>query len=487
MFDFLFKNEAQKSVATPLSFYNTLSKTKEAFAPSNPRGVSLYTCGPTVYGEQHIGNMRPPVVSSVIRNVLAYNGYTVKQVINITDVGHLTDDGDHGDDKIEKAAQSQHISAKVITEKYTDAFLRDIKALNVPIESIEFPKATGHINEQIAAIQTLEEKGYTYTTTDGIYFDTSKFPTYGALGGIDIEGLKEGARVHKNTEKKNPTDFALWKFTKDNEKRQQDWETPWGKGFPGWHIECSAMSMKYLGKTIDIHTGGIEHIPVHHNNEIAQSESLTGKRFVRFWLHHAHVMIEGKKISKSLGNTIYVRQIGERGFSPIAYRYLLLTVHYRTQFNFTWEALESAQTALFRVHKLFAEELGTTNGAIHAGYQKQFHAAINDDLNTPQAIAVMWEMLKDDNVSKADKRATLLDFDRVLNIGIRKRNDELNALIDTEVKTKDLPGFVQKLVEERESARKSKDWAKADELRDAIKKAGFTVIDTDSGPEISKI
>lgn len=489
MFGKLFKKTSSDKAARenpPLYLHNTLRKEKELFVPSNDRFVSMYTCGPTVYSEQHIGNMRPPIISSILRNVLEYNGYKVKQVINITDVGHLTDDGDDGEDKMEAGAKKEGKTSRELASQYTDQFLHDLRALNVPVEKIEFPKATGYIGEQIAFIQTLEEKGYAYTTSDGVYFDTARFPNYGALGGIDLEGLKEGARVETNTEKRNPTDFALWKFTPEGTKRDQEWESPWGTGFPGWHIECSAMSRKLLGRTIDIHMGGIEHIPVHHNNEIAQSESANGSKFVRFWLHFAHIMLEGRKISKSLGNTIYIRNLKSRGISPVAYRYWILTGHYRSPMNATWEALEASQTALFRLHKIFSEELGATNGQVLSEYQKRFHTAINIDLDTPTAIAVMWEMLKDEKASKADKRATLLDFDQVLGLSIAKRNDALETMLDTKVDTTTLPEDIQKLLEERKTARESKDWTKSDEIRDQLKDKGYMVTDTEEGQRITK-
>jgi len=490
MFKNFFTRNKHKEAARenpPLYLHNTLHKEKELFVPSNKRFVSMYTCGPTVYAEQHIGNMRPPIISSVLRNILEYNGYKVKQVINITDVGHLTDDGNDGEDKIEAGAKKEGKTSKEIASTYTDQFINDLRSLNVPVDKIEFPKATNYIGEQIAFIQTLEEKGFAYTTSDGVYFDTARFPNYGALGGIDLESLAEGARVEKNSEKRNPTDFALWKFSPQDTKREQEWESPWGNGFPGWHIECSAMSRKLLGRTIDIHMGGIEHIPVHHNNEIAQSETANGSKFVRFWLHFAHIMLEGRKISKSLGNTIYVRSLKDRGISPVAYRYWVLTGHYRSPMNATWEALEGAQTALFRLHKIFSEELGTTNGSILSVYQKRFHTAINIDIDTPTAIAVMWEMLKDNKASKADKRATLLDFDQVLGLSLSKRNQALETMLDTKVNPTSLPDDIKTLLEERKIAREQKDWAKSDELRDTLKSKGFEVTDTPEGQKISRI
>ena len=327
---------------------NTLSGEKEEFVPIVPGLVTMYNCGPTVYNKVHIGNLRAYVFADTLRRVFEYNDYDVKQVINITDVGHLTDDedlSDRGEDKIEKSARAQGKSAQEIARAITKAFFNDLKSLNVEMDDITFPRATEYIKEQIAFIKTLEQKGYTYRTSDGIYFDTSLFKDYGKLGNIDIKGLQEGARIGKNSERKNITDFALWKFSKKDEKRQQEWDSPWGVGFPGWHIECSAMSRALLGAHFDVHTGGIDHIPIHHNNEIAQSVCATNKKFVNYWLHSAHLMLNGEKISKSLGNVLFLEDLHAKGFTSSMYRYWLLTAHYSTQVNFTWEALDAARTA----------------------------------------------------------------------------------------------------------------------------------------------
>jgi len=473
----------------PLYFFNTLTNKKEEFKPLRDSEVRMYNCGPTVYDVQHIGNMRPYVFADVLRRTLEYNGHKVKQVINITDVGHLTSDADEGEDKMEKAAAKEGKKAKDIAKEVMKTFLKDIEKLNISVQQILFPKATEHIEEQIVFIKTLEEKGYTYRTTDGVYFNTSLFKNYGKLGNIDLAGLKEGARVEENPEKKNPTDFALWKFSPPKGKRQQEWDSPWGIGFPGWHIECSAMSIKYLGKQFDIHTGGIDHIPIHHNNEIAQSEAVTGKQFVRYWLHNAFITVEGQKIAKSLGNTIYLRNIEDRGISALSYRYWLLTGHYKTPMNFTWETLAGAHTALFKLHRIFVEELGPDNGKIDTTYQQKFHHIINNDLDTPKAVALMWNLVKDDEVSQKNKRATLLDFDRVLGLGLSDTNKRiLNLLAGKEkrLSLSDVPQKVQTLVAEREEARNADDWRKADELREKIKTLGYTIEDTDGISELRK-
>ncbi len=461
---------------------NTLTGAKDEFAPLASGKVKMYNCGPTVYSEAHIGNLRSYIFADVVRRMLEYNDYKVKQVINITDVGHLVSDADEGEDKMEKAASERGESASDIAEHFTALFMEDLSRLNIETEDTEFPRATRYIDEQIALIKTLEERGYTYQTADGIYFDTTRFPAYGALGGINLEGLQEGARVAKKAGKKNLTDFALWKFSPKGKKRAQEWESPWGVGFPGWHIECSAMSRALLGKELDIHTGGVDHIPVHHNNEIAQSECASGKKFARYWMHNEHLLIDGKKISKSLGNTIALRQIVDRGYSPLALRYLFLSAHYSTQLNFTWESLDAAATALKRLKKAFLEQSRLAEIATSASrdgisvYRDRFHKAINDDLDTPKALAIVWEMLKDERVSAAAKKEALADFDRVLGL-------QLAAVLAEEKKmhVRDIPEDVQKLLDARETARQNQNWAQSDELRDEIAQRGYTVTDTASG------
>lgn len=476
-----------------IKLQNTLTGKKEEFVSRKESVVTMYNCGPTVYNYATIGNLRAYVFADTLKRMFAYNNYEIKQVINITDVGHLTSDADEGEDKIESGAKREGLKVKNIIKRYTDAFMDDMQKLNIDISKINFPKATEHIPEQIAFIQTLDEKGYTYKTSDGIYFDTSLRPDYGKLGKIDTKGLKEGARVEKNKEKKNPTDFALWKFSPPaggaEEKREQEWDSPWGIGFPGWHIECSAMSMKHLGKQIDVHTGGVDHIPVHHNNEIAQTESVTGKQFVNYWMHNEFITIDGQKISKSIGNTIYLRNIIDRGFSPLSLRYWFLTAHYRTQSNFTWEALEGAQTALFKLHKHFVEDYGVKNGKINEEYKNKFHEFINDDLDTPKAIALMWDLIKDENVLKEDKRATLLEFDKVLGLDLSHSDKKLVGLLSgkgEKLEIGKLSKTIKKLVDDREEARERKDFEKADKIRDELKEKGYEVEDTDEGPEVTK-
>lgn len=488
----LFKWGERTTTPVPLYLTNTLSNEKEVFAPLRAsRQVQMYNCGPTVYDQQHIGNFRSFVFADILKRTLLYNNYPVRQVINITDVGHLTSDADEGEDKLEKKAREEKVKAKDIAKKVTAQFLADLEKLNIKTEHITFTKATEYIGEQIALVTTLEEKGYTYKIDDGIYFDTSQFPAYGKLGNIRVDKLKEGARVEANPQKRNPTDFALWKFSPKDGERQQEWDSPWGKGFPGWHLECTAMVFAELGKQIDIHTGGIDHIPVHHNNEIAQAEASTGRSpYVKYWLHNAFITIEGQKISKSIGNTIYIQNLIDRGFNPLGYRYLLLTAHYRSPVNFTWGALDGAQAALTRLHRIFIEDLGEHNGTIAPTYQQSFHTAINDDLDTPKAIATLWELIRDENIDIQDKRATLVNFDKVLGIGLLEGSRRLKDMLRSEEKrlsVTEAPTSVQKLLTEREEARKDKRWEDADAFRAKIERLGYSIEDTEKGPELREI
>jgi cysteinyl-tRNA synthetase len=476
---------------TPLFFHNTLSGKNEVFEKMpHAREVRMYNCGPTVYGRQHIGNLSMFVFSDVLRRTLEYNGLNVKQAINITDFGHLSSDQDEGDDKMSVGLKREGLkltleNMKVLGEKYTNLFLEDIRALNVEVDRVLFPRASEYVPAQITMIRTLEEKGYTYTTPRGVYFDTSRFPEYGKLGNINLEGLRAGARVETG-DKRNPTDFILWKSD-----AKLGWDSPWGMGFPGWHIECSAMVRSVLGTQIDIHTGGIEHIPVHHNNEIAQSESATGKKpFSRFWLHRAHLQLEGTKIAKSEGNVVYLSDITERGFHPLALRYLLLGAHYRTSSNFTWEALGASQTAFAKLLALRLSIEGPV-GEVPKRWQARFSERVNDDLDTPGALAVLWEMTKDSSLSPVDLLAGLLEFDKVLGLNLtepdenakEKSSNVIKKMLTYEV----IPARVKELIDERETARKSKDWARADQVRDEIAAEGYGIEDTDTGARVYKL
>lgn len=462
-----------------LTFHNTLSGTKEEFTPLN-HVVRMYNCGPTPYDEQHIGNMVPALLGNLIRRSLEVWGYKVSQVTNITDFGHLSGDNegnaDIGEDRMSRGLKREGWeftmeNMRKLAEKYTEIFLHDIASLGVPTDKIQFPRASDYIKEEIALVKALEEKGYAYVISDGVYYDTSKFQGYGKLGGVSEQGPTE-ARIETNTEKKNPKDFALWKFAEGEKKL--GWDSPWGKGFPGWHIECTAMIFSLLGKQIDIHTGGIEHIPVHHNNEIAQAEAITGKQYVRYWLHNAHITIEGKKISKSLGNTVYLHNIVDKGIDPLALRYWFLTGHYRTPMNFTWEALEGASTALTRLRRTYIE---AKDGKADEVFLQKFYTCIANDLGTAQALALIWE-----NIGSLNK-ATLRACDRILGLGFADTKSAQKLKVFTE---KELPEEVREIVHERQEARTSRDFAKSDHLRARLEELGFHVTDSAEGQKITK-
>lgn len=452
-----------------IKLHNTLSNQKEIFEPMQDGRVTMYHCGPTVYNFPSIGNMRSYVLADTLRRTFEYFDYKVEQVINITDVGHLVGDGDLGEDKIEKSAKALGKTANEIAEFYEKAFHDDLAKLNIKTPGTKFPRASEHIAEQIEIIKLLEEKGFTYKTSDGLYFDTTKFAEYGKLGNINLTGLKEGARIDLG-EKKNPTDFALWKFSKDTEeKRLQEWPSPWGVGFPGWHIECSAMSRKYLGQPFDIHTGGIDHIPVHHNNEIAQSECAFDTPLARFWLHNEFVKVDNEKMSKSLGNVYTLEDLKKRKIHPLAFRYWLLTSHYQTPANFTWEAVEGAQNALESIVIKYSQLTDAKDvvSNLHDNDLEQFESAIEDNLNTPIAIAVL---------QKASHRKTVDQIDRVLGLNIQKLAEEI-----TEV-----PEEILEAKLERDRARENKDWHTSDRLRSEIEREGFVLEDKENTSIIRK-
>ena len=455
-----------------LVLHNTLTDRKEEFKPIDPKEVRLYTGGPTVYNYAHIGNLRSYVFADTLRRTLEYNGYSVKQVMNITDIGHLTSDADDGDDKMVKALKREGLpmtleGLKQVADKYTNAFVADLKALNIGLPS-EMPKASEHIAEDIEIIKILEQKGVAYKISDGIYFDTSKFPAYGTRGGFKLGDLREGARVEVNAEKKNPRDFSLWKFSLQHGSGQAKGEigfpSPWGRGFPGWHIECSAMSRKYLGQPFDIHTGGIDHIPVHHQNEIAQSEAAYDVPLANYWLHNEHLNMGSEKMAKSGEDFITLRTLKEKGIHPLAYRYYLLQTHYRSPLNFSWEALEAAQRAYLRIVLAFSRlaERKQTGGTEEN--------VLDDDLNTPVLLASLGTSLKNQD------RAAILNADRVLGLNIEHQAQLLRKEME------EVPEEIKKLVGAREDARREKDFKKSDELRSQIEKEGFEVMDTDEGP-----
>ena len=461
-----------------LSLYNSLTRKKEEFKPIKTGTVGLYTCGPTVYNYAHIGNLRTYIFEDILKRVLIYNGYAVRHVMNITDVGHLTGDRDMGEDKMEAGAAREGKSAWDIADFYTQAFKDDINHLNILTPDI-WVKATDTIPEQIALIGTLEEKGYTYRTADGIYFDTAKFKDYTKLSHQDLEALKEGARVERNPEKRNPTDFALWKFSPPGIKRQMEWESPWGVGFPGWHLECSAMSMKFLGDQLDIHCGGTDHIDVHHTNEIAQSEAATGKPFFNFWMHGAFLIIQGgKKMAKSEGNFLTLENAFlKKDINPLVYRFASFLTHYRKPMEYSDEGIEAARNGLLHVQNQVRQILTVDADAetsVNAEFKNKFNEAINDDLNMPRAMAVIQETLKS-KIRDAQKYRTILDFDRVLGLQL----DQLDQ-------AQDLPAAVQKLVDARQQARLAKDFAASDQLRAEIEALGYQVQDTKDGMKVVK-
>lgn len=456
-----------------LKLYNTLSKQKEVFKPINDDKVRMYSCGPTVYYYAHIGNLRTYLFMDNLRRVLKYNGYNLLHAMNITDVGHLVSDADEGEDKMAVAAKRENKDPYEIAEFYTNRFMEDLKKLNIGKPEI-ICKATEHIKEMEEYVLQIIKNGYTYETENTIYFDTSKLDKYGLLSNIKVEEQKAGARVDFDKEKKNVTDFALW--IKAPENHIMKWDTFWGKCYPGWHIECSAMGRKYLGNHFDIHTGGIDHIPIHHENEIAQSKGCTGKIPANFWMHSEFLLIDGGKMSKSLNNVYTISDLEAKGFSAMDYRMFNFTSHYRNKLNFTWDSLESAKIALNRLKEGYQKhEEGTkqvSNEKIEE-YKNKFNEAINDDLNMPLAMSVVWEVIKENDKSK--QYAELLrKFDEVLGLKI----DEKNEI--------DLPEEVKELVEERKLARENKDWAKSDELRDRIVQMGYFVKDTKNGMEITK-
>ena len=471
------------SLGKPIYFYNSLTQKKEVFTPLKPGKVTMYSCGPTVYDHMHIGNLRSFLLADLVKRVCLYNGYDVKNVINFTDFGHLSDDGDNGEDKMVRALKRDGkpislTAMREVAEVYMQSFKDDNEAFrNLPAS--QYTPASDYVRDQIRLIKTLYEKGYAYEISDGVYYDISKFPAYGKLGNVHVHQQESGARVEVNTEKRHPADFALWK------KGLLGWDSPWGKGFPGWHIECTAMIFATLGKQIDIHTGGEDLQYTHHNGEIAQAEAVTGKKYASFWLHNAHIKINDVKIAKSLGNGIRLSQLMDEGYSPLVYRYWLLTSHYRTASNFTFEALKASKQALFRLKRFIIESGKQKQGTIDPTYQEKFHLAINDDLDTPKTIALMWELMKDEKVSVADKVATLKEMDSVLDIGLSDERDEMVRELGI-VSQNEIPEEIQTLLDQRHLARTTQNWSESDRLREAINLKGYLVEDTPQGQKISK-
>jgi cysteinyl-tRNA synthetase len=452
-----------------LRLYDTYTRTLRDFEPLQDKEVGLYTCGPTVYDYAHIGNLRTYVFEDVLRRVLAFNGYQVKHVMNITDVGHLVSDADSGEDKMEKGSRRTGKTAWEIAEYYTQAFKDDLKRLNI-CEPTIWCRATDHIREQIDFIRCIESAGFTYKTSDGVYFDTSKLKDYGYMARLDIEGLQAGARIELG-EKQHPTDFALWKFSPAGQQRQMEWDSPWGVGFPGWHIECSAMSARYLGKFFDIHCGGEDHIPVHHTNEIAQTEACYHTRLANFWMHGYFLQLGEEKMAKSSGDFLRLQTLIDKGYDPLAYRFFCMSAHYRAKLSFGWEGMDAAAKSLDRL-RMQAYEWGEP-GSVDETFAEQFTNQVNDDLNMPRAMAVTWELVRSD-LPPATKKATLLVFDQVLGLG----------LADWKPAEQETPDEILALLEQRQQARKEKRWADADALRAQITGAGFEIEDTPQGPRV---
>ena len=456
-----------------LHLYDTYERQLRPFTPINAPFVGIYCCGPTVYNFQHIGNLRTYIFEDILRRALEYSGYDVKHVVNITDVGHLTSDGDTGQDKMEASAQRQGKTAWELATLYTNVFKEDLNLLNV-LEPNVWCRATDHIPEQIDAVRTIEERGYAYSTSDGVYFDTEKLNDYGYLARLDVDGLQAGARVELG-EKRKITDFALWKFSPVDDKRQMEWQSPWGVGFPGWHIECSAMSTKYLGEYFDIHCGGEDHIPVHHTNEIAQAQACYNTRLANFWVHGAFLQLGGEKMSKSSGDFLRLQTLIDRGYDPLAYRFFCLGARYRAKLTFAWESLDAAATALDRL-RTTAHAWGEPT-VEDESFITRFRERVENDLNMPRVLALAWELVGS-NLEEGVKKATLLHFDQVLGLQLDQWQPEAEE---------DVPAEIRSLAKQRQLARAEKDWAKADRLRDKITAAGYEVIDAPEGSHIQPI
>jgi len=461
-----------------LRLHNTLSQRLEVFEPQRPPVVGFYTCGPTVYNYAHLGNLRAYVFADFLKRTLLYNGYEVKHIMNITDVGHLTDDADAGEDKMEVGAEREGKSAWEIADFYIKIFKGDLRALNI-IPPTKYCRATEYIKEQIELAQILEEKGYLYRISDGLYFDTSLVPHYNKLSHLPLEKLKEGARIEKNPEKRHPTDFAVWKFSPLGQKRQMEWDSPWGKGFPGWHLECATMSLKLLAGHLDIHTGGVDHINVHHTNEIAQAEAATGQTFFHYWLHNAFLNIAGgKKMAKSGANFLTLQAaVIDKGWLPLAYRYACLEVHYRKPMEYSQAGLAAADKALRWLYREIAT-LGQVVGQVSSLFKEKFLEAINDDLNSPRALAVLFKVLNSQLLSNKDKLATIKDFDEVLGLDLSGGSQHYLEMLTN------IPPEVQALFNRRQIARENHNFQLADELRRQLASAGYGVEDEPGGSRL---
>lgn len=481
----LFGKEDKRTGAFPsVRLFNSETRTDETFEPLSKREVRIYSCGPTVYDYAHVGNLRAYVFADTLKRTLLYNGYQVNHTINYTDFGHLSSDADSGEDKMMKGLKREGMdvsleSMRLLSDKFIAAFENDIEELNI-IPPTQFARASEYVKEQINLIKTLEEKGYLYKTSDGLYFDISKFPTYGRLGNIDLAALKDGARVEVNEEKRHPADFAVWK------NGELGWDSDWGKGFPGWHIECSAMAFTTLGKQIDIHTGGVDNMPTHHNGEIAQCEAATGKTFSKYWMHSEHIQIDNEKIAKSEGNGIILKDLVEKGYSGADYRYWLLQSHYRTKANFSYDALDAAKQALTRLKRLMFIDWKDERGTLDSDKQLELAGIINNDLDTPKLIAWMQDITKDDSLSVGERKMLVLECDALLGLGLSIDPEEGVAALG-HVSLASLPQNIQELITQREAARVVQNWTESDRLRDALKLAGYEVTDGPEGTQVTKV
>ena len=457
--------------------YNQRTRRKEPFEPIEPGKAGIYSCGPTVYAPQHIGNLRPYLFADLLRRTLEEEGFEVTHVINVTDVGHLVGDGDEGEDKVEAAAARAGKTALEIAAMYTEQWLADRRRINVRDPDV-LCRATEHIPEQIELARQLEERGFTYRISDGIYFDVGRFPRYAEFAGLDLAAQAEHGRIDEVSEKRSPADFAIWKFAPEGVSRQQEWDSPWGRGFPGWHLECSAMSIKYLGEHFDIHTGGVEHVPVHHTNEIAQTECATGEHpWVNFWMHHRFIEFQGEKMAKSKGNVAVLQDLVDAGIEPLAYRYFLLQAQYRQAQTYTAEVVEAARTGYRRLLALAAELRdadGEEHEAAQAEFRERFREAMRDDLNAPKAMGVAWEVARaKEGLSPADRRALLLEFDRILGLDL--------VVADPAGETWESDPRIDGMLADRQQARADKDWATADRIRDELAEEGIEIVDTPEG------
>lgn len=466
--------------------YNTLTHKKEEFIPIKEGEVRMYCCGPTVYNYQHIGNLRTYIFEDLLKRMFLYNGYKIKHIDNVTDVGHLTSDEDEGEDKMEVGASREGKTVWEIADFYLDVFIKDLHRLNILSPDI-WTKATAHIQEQIELVQCLEKKGYTYITSEGVIFDSSKVNNYGELAQLDISGLRAGHRIEMSHEKRNSTDFLLWKFSPKDRKRQMEWDSPWGIGFPGWHVECSAMSMKYLGNHFDVHCGGIDHIPVHHTNEIAQSEACTGEKFVNYWIHGAFLEEESGKMSKSKGEFLTLQVLVDKGYDPLDYRYMCLGTNYGKRLLFSFDNLDAARSAFTRLkNKIIEFKSGAErsrnieseeSNELVLNLKSRFNEAVNDDLNLPVGLAVMWEAIGTDKLSPAQKLEVLYNMDNILGLKLEEVEEK---------KEDNVPDEILKMVEERTAAKKAKDFKHADEIRAKLKQMGWEVVDKKDGVEVKK-